>query len=115
VSTIDIRQGETDMPNDNLQFTISWQGTAKARVHYVIDNGTVVKTETDGLEGHSPITCEYAAPAAAVHVLEWSLWFPGHTVKQLAATVAINGGAPVTLDAREDEAKNKWSGRGAAP
>ena len=103
------------MANDNLVFTISWQGAAKARLHYVIDNGTVVKTEADGLEGHSPITCEYAAASAAVHVVEWSLWFPGATVKQLAAKVAINGDPPVTLDAEDGEAKHKWAGRGAAP
>lgn len=103
------------MPNDNLQFTISWQGTVKARIHYIIDNGTVVKTEADTLEGYSPITCQYPAATAAVHVIEWSLWFPGSTVRQLAATVAINGGDQVTLDAEADETKHKWPGRGAAP
>ena len=49
------------MASDHLEFRISWQGGAKARLHYVIDNDDVVKTEADRIEGDSPLTCSYDA------------------------------------------------------
>lgn len=104
-----------DMADDNLEFTISWQGASKARLHYVIDNDAVVATEANGVEGYSPITYSYAAAAEVIHAIEWSLWFPGATVKGLVAKVSINGGEAVTLDAKKDETKSKWASRGAAP
>jgi hypothetical protein len=103
------------MADDNLEFTISWQGASKARLHYLIDNDAVVATEDNGLEGNSPITYSYSAAAEAIHAIEWSLWFPGATIKGLVAKVSINGGDAVTLDARKDEAKSKWASRGGAP
>ena len=108
------------MADDTLEFTISWQGVSKARLHYVIDNDVVVKTEDDDHkdddpERFSPITCSYKAASAVIHAIEWSLWFPGQTLKQFVAKVSINGGSPVTLDANAGEAKSKWMSRGAAP
>ena len=103
------------MGNDKLELTISWQGASKARLHYAIDNDSVVATEGDNLEGYSPIICSYSTAATAIHVIEWSLWFPGSSVKELIAKVAINGEVPVTLDSKKDETKSKWASRGAAP
>lgn len=103
------------MADDHLEFTISWQGAAKARLHYIIDNDTVVATEANHLEGYSPITHAYSAAAEAIHAIEWSLWFPGATLKGLVAKVSINGGEAVTLDAKNDETRSKWGSRGAAP
>lgn len=103
------------MADDKLVFTISWAGTTTARLHYIIDNDKVVATEQDNLEGNGLITYQYTRTRAAVHVLEWSLWFPGKTASKLVAKVSINGGAGTTLDTKKDDTKNKWASRGAAP
>jgi hypothetical protein len=98
-----------------MELVISWDGAAAARLHYVIDNDVVVATDATGAGGHSPIRFPYEADEAAIHVIEWSLWFPGEAIANATARLSINGGASVALDAQTGEIKTKWPGRGAAP
>lgn len=103
------------MADDKIEFTITWQGASKARLHYVVDNDKVVATEADDLEGHGAITFPYTARHAATHVIEWSLWFPNRTLRKFVAKASVSGAKPATLDSKKEEQKNKWQGRGAAP
>jgi hypothetical protein len=103
------------MANAQIEFTVSWVGGGKARLHYIIDNDNVVATEDDDLDGYSPITFVYSTAGSAIHSIEWSLWFPGRTVRKLVAKAGIDGSVAVTLDSKKDESKNKWASRGAAP
>lgn len=103
------------MANDSVEFTITWDGAAGAKLHYAVDNDVVIATEADNHAGHGRISFTYPAAAAAVHVIEWSIFFPGATVRKLAAKAAINGATPSTLDKKDEDTKNKWASRGAAP
>jgi hypothetical protein len=104
------------MANDDLQFTISWDGGARARIHFVIDNDVVVADDSDDdYEGEGEITIPYKRAHAAIHVVKWSLYFPGASASNLLAKLTINGAAPVTLHKEKSEQKNVWVSSGAAP
>lgn len=100
---------------DHLEFVISWEGAANARIHYLLDNDRVIATEADNLEGAGSIVHPYQTRHSAVHVLEWSLWFPGKTLRRFVAKASLNGGKPIALDAYRDEKKHHWHSRGALP
>lgn len=103
------------MANDRMEIVISWDGAATARLDHLIDNDAVVATAETNVSGYSPLRYSYEPEAAAIHVIEWLLWFPRATIANATARVSINGGAPVALDAQRGEIKTKWPGRGAAP
>lgn len=102
------------MASEKVRFVITWEGAANARLHYILDNDRVVVTEADDAAGNGSIECDYSTTKAAVHVIEWSLWFPGKAARKLVAKATISG-TTSTLDSKKEEQKNKWHGRGAAP
>ena len=103
------------MADDTVTFCIAWEGVGMGHVQFIIDNDKVVASEYDRLNGGSPLELTYQRSRASIHVIEWSLWFPGKSARKLTATISINGGRAITLDQHKDALKNKWISRGAAP
>jgi hypothetical protein len=103
------------MADDEIEFSITWEGAVDARLYLLIDNSKLVATEVDRVHGTGALRHRYRAPAATFHILEWSLRFEGLTVRALVAKAAVNGAAPTTLDAHLGDKQHQWTSRGAAP
>ena len=69
----------------------TWDGQQQAQLYYVIDNGKSKIVATDGLKGKGKVSATFTMPASATHDLQWSLWFPGKTLKNLALTTSVDG------------------------
>jgi len=103
------------MPDDEIELSITWSGAVEARLYLLVDNSELFATEANRVHGVGAVRHRYRAPAAAFHVLEWSLRFEGFTVRDLVAKAAVNGAPPTTLDAHAGDKQHQWIGRGAAP
>ena len=92
-----------------LSFT--WDGQQQAQVYYVLDN-TVVKVDAgDDKRGRGGIDVIYDAALSATHLIKWSIWFPGKTLKNLSADVTVDGGPSVNLDSSNSE-DDHWVSEG---
>ena len=88
----------------------TWDGQQQAQLYYVIDNGKSKIVATDNLKGKGKVSATFTMPASATHDLQWSLWFPGKTLKNLALTTSVDG------DERDidsaDSQDHRWAGEG---
>jgi len=99
------------MPTEKVTFTIRWSGADRAELFFIIDNGKLKKANVQSDPGQLVIT--YEVEKAEVHVVTWSLLFPGETRSDLIATYTRDGGGTSPLD-KVSQATDLWSSRGAA-
>ncbi|HEX2869763.1 MAG TPA: hypothetical protein VHP33_00880 [Polyangiaceae bacterium] len=98
------------MANQNVQLTFVWDGQQRAQVYYVIDNGRATVLADAALSGRGRVVVSFTTAASATHVLKWSLWFPGKTLKNLALSATVNG---VSKSIASDESEeHHWAGEG---
>lgn len=97
-----------------ISLSFSWDGQQEAQVYYVIDNSVVKATAKDNLRGRGSIEIPYAAAASATHLIKWSLWFPGKTLKNVSASVSVDDDDAVELDSSDSE-DDHWASEGTWP
>jgi hypothetical protein len=101
------------MARQTIEFEITWEGRQKAKLHFLIDNGKVVASDADVVEGIGGLNVEYKVASSPIHRIEWSLWFPGKTLEMLVAQAAINEGEAQELG-KGDKETHRWSDEGTA-
>jgi hypothetical protein len=98
---------------DSIAFTLTWTPTTtRAELHYIIDNDRVIE-DAKGKTGDGKISLTYTTDEAPTHRIEWSLWFPNKTLKQLEAKAKVNADEESPLNKAKD-ADSKWEESGLA-
>jgi len=98
-----------------VQMTLSiiWKGTEGAELSYLVDSGIPVSLAGKPTNGKGSITIAYLADNTGAHKIEWGLVFPNKTLRTLAATASIEGGAAQDL-ASSNEESQIWKSAGQA-
>jgi hypothetical protein len=93
-----------------LIFEITWNAGVRAELRVLRDNAVeVLATPIKTSSGR--ITLQWESNDQIDHYIDWELWAPGRTLKDLAAIAAWEHSEPSEL-ASEDEAENVWADGG---
>ena len=80
------------MPSQQqVVLTFTWDGQQQAQIYYVIDNGKSKVLAANDLKGKGRVTASFKVAMSATHLLKWSLWFPGKTLKNLELSASVDG------------------------
>jgi len=97
-----------------LEFTISWSPeNASARLERLNHNDKPVPLSGE-LSGIGSVSFPFPAPLESTHRFDWTLMFMGKSLKNLKATVRLDGGDALPVKEHEDELNNRWNDSGLA-
>ena len=99
-------------PTDTLELTLAWEG-GHAALASLTDNGDAVDFGHSKGAGEAGLVLRWRSPDAALHVLQWDLWFQG-TRTDLKATATVNDGGGVENPVGADSKKDRWNASGTA-
>jgi hypothetical protein len=99
-------------PRDEVTLNLSWAG-GSAALASLTDNGDPVDFSREQGLGKKRLSLTWPSPKAALHVLNWDLWFDGER-SGLEATAAVNGAGGFAKPVKAKSAKTRWSASGQA-
>jgi hypothetical protein len=95
---------------DNIVFELSWSPkTETAKLYSLSYNDEPVSLPPDA-SNRGTIRIQFPAPRTDTHRFQWSLHFPGKTLKKLKAMARIGDDEPVELGEGTEEKKGRWQG-----
>lgn len=104
------------MPDDRLEFEITWNGAVPARLVYLtVGSDIVLPAETaPHADGAARITLSFDRAAAKRHLFRWGLLFPGRELEGLRAVARVNGGVLQEVRRLDTAVRHKWTSSGTA-
>lgn len=95
---------------DNIVFEVSWSPkTEAAKLYSLSYNDEPVSLPRDAMK-KGVIRIQFPAQRADTHRFQWSLLFPGKSLRNLKAMARISDEESVELGEGVEEKKGRWQG-----